>query len=108
MKRFKKWKQFIKEHHKKSIKANHTSIISAHITSNDLISKDLQQVKKIKANLIENNWARDRTSISEKKKYEMTHEHMQRCSISLEIREIQIKVTSRYHFTPTRLAKLIY
>ena len=32
---------------------------------------------------------------------------MQRCSFSLEIREMQIKI-SRYHFIPTRLAKPMY
>ena len=35
----------------------------------------------------------------------MTKEHMKSCSMSLVIREMQIKTTTRYHFKPTRLAK---
>jgi hypothetical protein len=82
-------------------------IFASYTSDKELMTRIYNELKKLNSPQINESiaeWASELDRTFSKEEIQMAKNHMKKCSPSLPIKEMQIKTTLRFHFTPIRIA----
>jgi hypothetical protein len=80
-------------------------IFTGYTSEKGLITRIYRELKKLNSPQINEQimkWATEINRTFSKEEIQVAKKHMKKCSPSLAIKEMQIKITLRFHFTPVK------